>query len=276
MTSQAPPAGATGSAALAWRRDLESWAIPDEILRAAPESPWGFPTALFARTAAEAVASRVATPSRRAAAEALPEGGSVLDVGAGGGAASLPLGPPAGLLVAVDQSDDMLATFARAAEARSVPHVEICGTWPEVAPVAPPADVVVCHHVVYNVADLPPFLSALDGHARRRVVIELTERHPLSWLTPLWLAIHGLERPSRPSAFDAAGVAREMGLAVQVEGFEQASLWDEAPLEERVAFARRQLCVGPAYDAEIAASLESQPAQRRLVTLWWDTSPPGE
>ncbi|MDP9241458.1 MAG: SAM-dependent methyltransferase, partial [Actinomycetota bacterium] len=89
------------SAADQWRDELASWAIPDEILAAASESPWGFPVELF-RVADAVEPSMPDTPSRRRALEALPAGGSVLDVGCGGGAASLALAPPAGRLVGVD------------------------------------------------------------------------------------------------------------------------------------------------------------------------------
>ena len=44
--------------------------------------------------------------------------------------------------------------------------------WPDVASQAPPADVVVSSHVLYNVPDIGPFLVALHEHARRRVVVE--------------------------------------------------------------------------------------------------------
>ena len=72
-----------------WRRELAGWAIPDEILAAAPEPPWGFPRELF-RTRAERTP---AAPSEttRVALDALGTGGDVLDVGVGGGATSLPL-----------------------------------------------------------------------------------------------------------------------------------------------------------------------------------------
>jgi len=196
----------------------------------------------------------------------------VLDVGAGGGAASLPLAPPAAVLVAVDESAAMLRSFADAAEKRATRHQEIVGRWPDVAAVTPEADVVVCHHVVYNVAELAPFLEALTDHARSRVVVELTERHPLSGLSPLWLSIHGLERPSEPTASGAIDVASELGYDVRVARFAQPSLWDSAPTEERVAFARRQLCVGSEHDDEIASYFESADAveRRQLVTLSWD------
>ena len=68
-------------AAERWQAELAGWAIPDEILAQAPESPWGFPPELFA-----APPDPIDTPSRDRALEALPPGGSVLDVGCGGGA----------------------------------------------------------------------------------------------------------------------------------------------------------------------------------------------
>ena len=195
----------------------------------------------------------------------------MLDVGAGGGAASLPLAPPAGLLVAVDESQAMLDVFAETAERRGVRHTEIVGRWPDVAPGTPNAAVVVCHHVLYNVGDLAPFLAALDAHAERRVVVELTERHPQGDLTPLWKAIHGIDRPTGPSATDATELAAALGYDVQVERFERPSLWQGAPRDEAVAFARRRLCVGSEHDAEIGAYLgQTADLPRQLVTLWWD------
>ena len=44
-------------AARRWRDDLDSWAIPPEILAAAPESPWACPPGLFGRAAEDAVAA---------------------------------------------------------------------------------------------------------------------------------------------------------------------------------------------------------------------------
>lgn len=257
-----------------WAAQLAAWAIPDAILAAAPESPWGFPPALFQRTAANALASAHATPSRRRALEVLAVGGSVLDVGAGAGAASLPLVPPAGSVVAVDEGQAMLDAFAGNASTRGAGHREVLGRWPDVAVDVGPADVVMCHHVVYNVSDLAPFLTALDSHARRRVVIELTARHPQSDLNPLWKSIHGLDRPTGPVADDATSVASALGFYVRIERSEQPSLWHEAHMSERVAFARRRLCVGPEFDSRIADFLESSGSDdRELVTIWWDPQP---
>lgn len=265
---------AARAASQRWADELAAWAIPDDILKGAPESPWGFPIEVFSRAATRALADTDLTPSRLRAAERLRDGDSVLDVGAGGGAASLPLAPPAGLLVAVDESSSMLAHFADSATRIGVAHVEVVGRWPEIAPQVDVANVVVCHHVVYNVGDLAGLLVALDGHARRRVVVELTARHPQSDLNGLWRAIHGIDRPRTPVATEAADVAVALGYDVHVERFERPSMWDEAPRSERIAFARRRLCVGPEHDDAIGAFCDATVGDsRELVTMWWDPQP---
>ena len=250
-----------------WREDLDSWAIPPEILAAAPESPWDCPTGLFARSAEEAVQAREAlalegqaSPSVRRALEALPDGGSVLDVGAGGGAASLPLCPPAVAVTAVDQSPRMLAAFAELATKQGIDHRQVEGLWP---------DVVVCHHVLYNVGDLVPFVVALTDHARRRVVVEITADHPQATLNPLWERFHGTVRPTRPTAVDAAAVLSDLGLDVSVEEFEAPPRWGhDHDRAELVAFTRRRLCLPADRDPAIAAILPP-PVPRGHVTLWW-------
>jgi SAM-dependent methyltransferase len=250
-----------------WARALQEWAIPSEILAHAPESPWGFPPALFAGDHAHAD-----TPSTRAALEALPPGGSVLDVGVGAGAASLPLMRSASLVTGVDQSTAMLAAFAASADARGVAHREVQGTWPEVAPDAGIADVVVCHHVFYNVAALAPFARALTAAARRRVVVEVTEIHPATTMNSLWLHFHGLERPYGPTWEEARGVLVEAGLQVKHE------LWRRPPRPHRarradvVAFLRRRLCLPAERDPEIGELIGDDLvwSPRAVATMWWE------
>jgi SAM-dependent methyltransferase len=258
------------SAAERWSRALEGWAIPPEILAAAPESPWGFPPALFQQASHEHAPRN--TPSRRRALEALPAGGSVLDVGVGGGGASLPLVPRAGVVVGVDEGREMLNSFAGAAERAGVEHDEIHGSWPEVAFRAPRADVVVCHHVFYNVSNLPPFVDALTQHARHRVVVELTERHPLVGLNDLWRHFHGTPRPEGPTAEDAHAVLEESGLAVQVERFSRPRGRRHLERRDLVAFVRRRLCLTADRDPEIDELLGDREfiSSDDVVTLWWE------
>jgi len=203
-------------------------------------------------------------------------------VGVGGGAASLPLATRASLIVGVDPSEAMLEQFRAAAAAAGVATREILGTWPDVADRVETVDVAVCNHVLYNVALLRPFASALAAHTRRRVVIEITATHPLAWMNDLWRLFHDLERPTGPTAADAEAALAELGFPVHREeevlpprtgGFERA--------EDAVALVRRRLCLPPDRDGEVARALGERlverngvwsagPTEQTLVTLWWD------
>lgn len=265
-----------GQAADRWHDGLQALAVPQEILDAAPASPWGFPVEIFAARADRAVTEGSDTPSRRRAREALPEGGSVLDVGCGAGAGSLPLIPPAGLVIGVDETEEMLPAFAERVAARGAAHAEVAGRWPDIAPAVPAADVVVCHHVIFNVPDLPAFAEALSGHARRRVVVESTVEHPLEWLRPCWRRLHGWDRPPAPRVEDAVAVLEEVGYAVKRETWERESIASRKG-DDLLDFVRRRLCLPADRDAELAAALEAAPPPQTgmVAALWWETSEGG-
>ncbi len=259
-----------GPATDRWAEALAAWAIPPAILGAAPESPWGFPAALFSASAREAMLTE--TPSRARAADALGPDGSVLDVGAGAGAASLRLAPPARHITAVDASPDMLTAFAALADERQVAHDEVLGTWPAMRDAVDVADVCVCHHVVYNVGDLHGFALALTDRARRRVVVELTATHPQSSLNDFWRHFHQVERPEHPTADDAIAVLAAAGLEVGVDRWTSPAFNANADREVVVSFARRRLCLPVDREPEIDALLDTSEIMepRSMVTLWWD------
>ena len=268
------------SAADRWRDALLAWTIPDEILSAAPETPYGFPAELF-RQRAESSMRRDPTPTTSRALEALPERGTVLDVGVGGGATSLPLAGRASRITGLDESEGMLESFRASAESTEVETVAVLGAWPDVAPGVEPADVAVCGHVFYNVQDLPPFVRALTGHARRRVVVELTDHHPWAWMHDLWRTFHGLERPNGPTADDAEALVREIGLDPEHDDRVDAGVGGFERREDAVALVRKRLCLPAARDAEVAHALGDRLAQRdglwsagpaaqRITTMWWD------
>ncbi|HUS41512.1 MAG TPA: methyltransferase domain-containing protein [Ilumatobacteraceae bacterium] len=252
-----------------WADGLERWAIPEEILARAPVSPWRHDTAMF-------VVDDTLDPNAPAAEIArsvLPaSGGSVLDVGCGGGRAAMSLVPPAEQVIGVDQSPVMLTEFTRAAAVSGARSMTVEGSWPDVATVTPAADVVVCHHVAYNVADIEPFLLALTAHARLAVVLVLPPRHPLSAWNNAWRHFWGLERPAGPTADDLGEVLAGLGL--------DAERWEvprpplaraTADVASRVPSARRRLCLTEDRDDEIAAYLdahEPQWAQTNVVFRW--------
>jgi SAM-dependent methyltransferase len=261
------PAGREPSiteAAARWAERLERWAIPEEILAQAPVSPWQHDTAMFV---VDDTLDRDALATQIARAVLPASGGSVLDVGCGGGRAAMSLVPPAERVIGVDQSPAMLTEFTRAAAAVGAWSMTVEGRWPDVANLAPVADVVVCHHVAYNVADIEPFLLALTAHARLAVVLVLPPLHPLSAWNDAWHHFWGLERPTEPTADDLAEVLAGLGL--------DAERWDgpRPPLARatvdtasRVLSARRRLCLTEDRDDELAAYLDAHEPQ------WSDTN----
>ena len=256
------------TAADRWRAELEAWTIPDEILAAAPESPYGFPAGMFG-----APPEPTDTPSHRRAREAMPVGGTVLDVGCGGGAGAFGVVPPAAVAVGVDSAAHMLLAFAAAAEARGVEHRELLGEWPAIAAEAGTADVVVAHHVTYNVPELVPFAAALNAAARARVVIEMTDVHPWVPTNDLWLRFHNLPRPAGPSARLCAEVLTAAGLDVRSERWQRpARRTDRAGT---VSFIRRRLCLPVGAEPEVDAALPAdyQFQLRAVTTLWWEPTP---
>lgn len=262
------------TAAEQWAAELAAWRIDPEILASVDESPYVFPPALFAPR--EKAGPPVPAPLAELAVAALPAGGSVLDVGAGAGAGSLPLGGSLGHLHAVDSQPSMLRALESSAASRGIPVTTYEGRWPDIARAVPVCDVVVCAHVFYNVAELPEFVAALDGHARHRVVVELTGSHPWARLAPMWEAVHGQPRPRGPSAGLAVEVLRECGIEPSTFEVElQPTVRTGALLEEWVDFTRRQLCLPPERRPEVVELLRQQPpTPRRIVVLAWSPTTP--
>ncbi|TQM44642.1 class I SAM-dependent methyltransferase [Pseudonocardia cypriaca] len=248
-----------GPAATRWAELQEGRGIPPEILARAAIDPWHHEVAFFAPPV-----EPVDTPSRRSADALLPDGGSVLDVGCGGGAASFALAGRAGHLTGADQQQDMLDAFAAEARARGVPHRTVLGRWPDAAPAAGTADVVVCHHVLHNVVDLVPFLEALTAAAHRGVVVEMMGRHPMAWLDPLWVRFHDLHRPDPATTDDAVAVLREIGIDPVVQRWER-----DLPPRQDPAWVTRRLCLPESAVPEVAEELERLDRSRQAATLSW-------
>lgn len=263
-----------------WRAELEAWVIPQRLLDAAEESPYGWVPWVWERMSAEA---RSAPPpvtfevTRRLAGER----GSVLDVGAGRGRASLPLAVLGHDLTAVEPDAGMADGFEEEAARLGVPARLVRGRWPEMAGQVSQADVVVSANVVYDVADIGPFVAALDDTARRGVVIEMTERHPRVNIAPLFRAVHGVERPDGPSVDDLVEViGEEVGVRPEVERWERpASLWFES-WDEILAFYGKRVTLPLARRSELRPLLEPQVTEEdgrlyvgnrmgRHSTLWW-------
>jgi 2-polyprenyl-3-methyl-5-hydroxy-6-metoxy-1,4-benzoquinol methylase len=252
-----------------WSDALEAWAIPPQILERAERDPWTLPVERFASRADRSIATPQG-PSFERAAEALRGArGTVLDVGAGAGAASLPLAPWATHITAVDTKPAMLAAFETRADDLGVDHQVIAGTWPDVAGQVAVHDVTVVHHVVFNVADIVPFATALDEATRRRIVLEIPTHHPLTWMNPLWQTFHGIRRPDGPTAGDLVEILSALQLRDVRAEYWTATAHSTQRLHEADLIAQR-LCLPSSRASEVADALETVDRDHReLVTISW-------
>ncbi len=269
-----------GGAARRWEAALAEWAWPEAIRAAAPAAPWSLGPE-------ELDGQRRRTPDHPspadvAAREALPRRGTVLDVGCGTGVSSAPLRRLAWRVTGVDQSATMLEAFTdRSSQepgllrrlAGGIPDVRtVQGEWPDVAGEVEAADVVVAHNVLYNVtSDVAGFVAALTDHAGQLVVMALTARHPLHWVNPYAEALHGIRRPSEPTAALAADVVRETTGATPT-----FLTWSDQvePPEDPEAFLRvvaRRSCARPDQLDELRTILHRvpPPTTREMAALVW-------
>lgn len=141
----------------------------------------------------------------------------------------------------------------------------VAGRWPGAAADAGTAEVVVSHHVLHNVVDLPPFLAALTAAAQRGVVVEMLAEHPMAWLDPLWVQFHDLHRPPPATTDDALAVLAGMGHQAHVRQWERVS----APTRD-AGWVPRRLCLPASRAGEVADALTAIPPRpRHAATLSW-------
>jgi SAM-dependent methyltransferase len=218
-----------------------SWVIPQDLLDAAPQSPYGWPATLWKRRAAAALASRWETPTLATIARLAGPAGAVLDIGAGTGGASLPLAQSGRQITAVEPNETMLEGLEAASAGLPVTIIE--GRWPEASERVAPHEVAMCAHVVFDVAEVGPFLSAMTEKAKAGVVVEMTERHPWVHLGRYYRALHNLERPIGPTWEDLAAVVHEViGVDPAVEHWHRPDdLWFETVEEILELYGRRLL-----------------------------------
>ena len=165
----------------------------------------------------------------------------------------------------------MLDAFVDRALRQGITATPIEGAWPQVAPTTEVADVVVCHHVAYNVSDLSSFVRALMERTISRTVIELTTLHPMTWLAPYWRSLYDLDQPDRPTADDAIAVLRELGIAVHQRHWTRPIQMIGETGDDQLARVARRLCL-PAErlnELRVALSERPPPVEREVVTVWW-------
>jgi hypothetical protein len=170
--------------------------------------------------------------------------------------------------------------MARSAALSGLEFHAVCGSWPDIAGSVGAADVVTCHHVFYNVADLGAFVEQLSAHAYRRVVVEITAEHPLSPLNPLWERFYSVVRPKAPNALDVLAILAALGIRACHEFWRPEPLASAESFEDLVEVTTRRLCLPVERAAEVSAAISELGDQTswargptsgavEMVTMWW-------
>ena len=166
---------------------------------------------------------------------------TALDVGAGTGRHTLALAPHVARVVAVDPSPAMLGLLREDVAAQKLANVEtIASGWLEAE--VEPADVVLCSHVLYPIADPVTFIRKLEASAKQRVYVYLRV-DPLPTDLGLWSEFRGVALQAQPVHLDLVGLLAQIGIAADVEVVEHRFTWTFADLDEAIAQLRNSLCL---------------------------------
>ena len=273
------------SAAERWRRQVETH--HEQSLRAQegldlPEDFWQPYASIFRDDPHRRDDPLVERLSR----EVTPDG-TVLDVGGGAGRLALPLALRSRWVTVVEPSPSMVAELRDAAAEAGIGNVTAVEEDWEDAEVVP-ADVSLCAHVVYGVAEIVPFVRKLCDKTVGRAIILLYTESPMAQLSPFWRAAHREERIELPAMTELLPVLWEMGIYPDVEMLEPTGVHVFESREDAVETLRQRIYVAPGSEEDVrlvdAASelLVERPdgvvivgaKQRRQALLSWRPEPP--
>lgn len=255
-----------------WKSQLESWAIPEEIISTAPESPWKLHPEKFAPDTLRSGTLTMKILKSLLDVDNGP-GRTLVDVGCGAGGLSVPLLGHVTQLCAVDASEGMLDAFRAQFEQSSSGSSKlrlVLGKWEEVARSLGTYDVVLCANVLFNVPDICEFIRALDVAANRGVVIEIHEKHPHSVANEAWKHFWGLERPAGPIGTDVLEIIESLGIHPLSEVYMRDEGGSVPIDDEFVRSIRQRICLDASRDGEIREFLLANPVERIPTRLiWW-------
>lgn len=158
---------------------------------------------------------------------------TVLDVGAGTGRFALALAPAVARVIAVEPNQSMRAFLAAEAEQQGVTNLEVVPTrWEDAPPLQ--ADLVICSHVLYPIAEIGPFLARLDAAAGRRAFVYHRALQVDALTDPLWRHFHGEPRRLPPDHIEVLAVLRELGILADATIVWTPSTWRYESLDQAV------------------------------------------
>jgi SAM-dependent methyltransferase len=134
---------------------------------------------------------------------------TLIDVGAGAGRYAAPLADRLDWVTAVEPSQGMRDLIPPRDN-----MTVIASDWERAE--AAPADLVICCHVLYGVADACRFIEKLEANARRRVFIQLRYGQLRTPADPLWEQLLGAPRARQPAFGDLWNLLEKMGIHADV------------------------------------------------------------
>jgi SAM-dependent methyltransferase len=156
---------------------------------------------------------------------------TLIDVGAGSGRHAVPLAERVEWVTAVEPSEGMRTL---------IPHRDnmtvVASTWEDAA--VAPADLLICCHVMYGVAEPVPFISKMERSARERIFImmrQLPMVHPASVIRE---RLRGVEEPRMPRFSDLFMLLIQMGIAPDVDFVRYPIVQRYADIDEALADCR--------------------------------------
>lgn len=214
----------------------------------------------------------------------LPAGdGRVLDVGAGTGRYAVPLAELGARVQAVEPNAAMAALLSDEARAHGVSVAVEQAEWPAAEQAVGSADVVLCAHVVYPIADVVPFVRALDRAARCAVVMVVRVGQVDEAIAHVFEAVHGEPRVPMPALPELYMLLLQLGFPVSATLHPFETRWAFADAEAAVADTAARLGVQPgtATWAEVESAVRSRlvprgdevllaPSQAYQGVLWWE------
>lgn len=181
---------------------------------------------------------------------------TVLDIGAGTGRYLPTLAATVRKVIAIEPSAAMRAEMERLITTEKLHNVTIIDApWPTQQPVS--GDVAISAHVVYSVAEIEPFLQAMNNAARRSCHLYVGLQAPSHALAAFWEYVHGEPRLPLPAALEALACLHQCGIyarmdLVPIPGSFRFTSMNEAMEEIR---HRMRLTPRPDRDARIMEAI---------------------
>ncbi|MSP22253.1 MAG: methyltransferase domain-containing protein [Dehalococcoidia bacterium] len=141
----------------------------------------------------------------------LQPGDTWLDIGAGGGRLSIPLAERARRIVAVEPSAAMREALGTSVLEAGLANIEVVPErWPEAVSQLSRVDVALSAHAIYDIAELGPWIEAMERAASRLCVVALFDRARGHAWSDIFEAVHGETMAALPALHEFLAVLGAM------------------------------------------------------------------